>query len=372
MLHRCGVTFGCPNVCWLDLGEEEVDKSMFDLKQHPHRRYNPLTREWVLVSPHRTARPWQGQVEEITPKAQPVYDPACYLCPGNARAGGVRNPAYTSTFVFENDFAAMHPETPTGELNESGLLVARSEPGICRVVCFSPRHDLTLARMDATDIRQVVDTWAEQYLELGRLPFINSVQIFENRGAMMGASNPHPHGQIWANASLPNETAKELAALGDYRAAHRTCLLCDYLALEQKAEERLICQNEHFFIVVPFWAVWPFETLVLSKRHVTGLDELSAVERDGLAEILKQVTTRYDNLFRVSFPYTMGFHQRPTDGQPHRECHLHAHFYPPLLRSSQVRKFMVGYEMLGTPQRDITAESAASRLREMPEKHYLA
>ncbi len=349
----------------------EARKLMLNLQEHPHRRYDPLRREWVLVSPHRVERPWQGEREKILPETRPAYDPACYLCPGNARAGGVLNPAYEGTFVFDNDFAALLPETPAWVLEESGLLIARSEPGICRVVCFSPRHDLTLSRLPVAEIRRVVDTWTAQYEELGSLPFINSVQIFENRGAMMGASNPHPHGQIWANASLPNEAARELAALDEYQIKHQACLLCNYLALEQETEERLVCRNDHFVTLVPFWAVWPFETLVLSLRHVTGLDELNASERDALADMLKQVTTRYDNLFQTAFPYTMGFHQRPTDGQPHVECHLHAHFYPPLLRSATVRKFMVGYEMLGTPQRDITAEVAAARLRSLSAQHYL-
>jgi UDPglucose--hexose-1-phosphate uridylyltransferase len=344
---------------------------MFDLKEHPHRRYNPLTREWALVSPHRTQRPWQGQVEEVAPKRQPIYDPTCYLCPGNARAGGVHNPPYTSTFVFDNDFAALKPNTPEGQLDQRGLIVAQGESGICRVVCFSPRHDLTVARMSVTEIRQVVDTWTAQYAELGALPFINWVQIFENRGAMMGASNPHPHCQIWANSSAPNESNKESLAQGDYYAAHQSCLLCDYFALESKSGERLVCENESFYAVVPFWAVWPFETMLISKRHIAALDELKEEERDHLADILKRVTTRYDNLFQISFPYTMGFHQSPTDGRSHPEWHFHAHFYPPLLRSATVRKFMVGYEMLGSPQRDITAESAADRLREMSEKHYL-
>jgi UDPglucose--hexose-1-phosphate uridylyltransferase len=342
----------------------------FNLNEHPHRRYNPLIREWIVVSPHRTQRPWLGQVEKVAPEVRPEYDPTCYLCPGNARAGGARNPAYTGTLVFDNDYPALLPDTPEGELNQGGLIVARSEPGRCRVVCFSPRHDLAIARMDVPTIRQVVDVWVEQYLALGALPFINHVQIFENRGAMMGASNPHPHCQIWANANLPNEPAKEQAALSDYRSAHGDCLLCNYLALEQSAGERLVCENDHFWAGVPFWAIWPFEMMLISKRHVTGLDGLADGERDGLADILKRLTTRYDNLFEVSFPYSMGFHQRPTDGQPHPEWHLHAHFYPPLLRSATVRKFMVGYEMLGTPQRDITAETAAGRLREVSERHF--
>ena len=340
---------------------------MRNLKTHPHRRFNQLTREWVLVSPHRTARPWQGQIEESARESLPEYDPECYLCPGNARAGGAHNPPYKSTFVFDNDFAALLPSTPADNYEEAGLLIAEGEPGVCRVVCFSPRHDLTISAMAPADLRRVVDVWVEQYRELGSLPFINSVQIFENRGAMMGASNSHPHCQIWANANLPNEPAKELAALSEYYAARQSCLLCDYLSLEIRNEERLVYQNENFVALVPFWAVWPFETLLIGRRHTTGLDQLTEPERDDLANILKRLTSRYDQLFATSFPYTMGFHQRPTDGREHFPYHLHAHFYPPLLRSATIRKFMVGYEMLASPQRDITAEQAAARLRERRE-----
>jgi UDPglucose--hexose-1-phosphate uridylyltransferase len=345
----------------------------FDLKAHPHRRFNPLTREWVLVSPHRTQRPWLGQVEKPATESEPSYDPNCYMCPGNTRATGARNPLYTTTYVFDNDYPALLRGTPEGQLRESGharangLLVARSERGICRVVCFSPRHDLTLAKMDPAGLRGVVDVWAEQYRELGGLPFINYVQIFENRGAIMGASNPHPHCQIWANESLPNEPAKELGALGAYQVAHDCCLLCEYLALERQRGERLVTENDHFVALVPFWAIWPYETMLVAKRHITGLDVSTGDERHGLADILKRLTARYDHVFETLFPYSMGLHQRPTDGQPHPEWHLHAHFYPPLLRSATVRKFMVGYEMLATPQRDITAETAAMRLREMKE-----
>jgi UDPglucose--hexose-1-phosphate uridylyltransferase len=331
---------------------------MFDWKQDPHRRFNPLTGEWVLVSPHRTDRPWQGQVEPPAAPAQPEYDPGCYLCPGNPRAGGARNPAYTSTFVFENDFAALKPATPPDRFDRGGLLVAEGEPGICRVVCFSPKHNLTIANMEPAGLRAVVDVWAAQYRELGAIPSINYVQIFENRGGMMGASNPHPHCQIWSSHSIPNEVAKEQHAF----ASRDACLLCEYEKLE-RAGERVVEENDSFLVVVPFWAVWPFETMVIARRHMSSLDQLTGAERDGLAAILKSTTARYDRLFQAPFPYSMGFHQRPTDGAPHHEWHLHAHFLPPLLRSATVRKFLVGYEMLATPQRDITPESAAARLR---------
>jgi UDPglucose--hexose-1-phosphate uridylyltransferase len=338
---------------------------MFDWKQDPHRRFNPLTREWVLVSPHRTQRPWQGQVEPAQAERQPMYDPQCYLCPGNARAGGARNPAYSSTFVFDNDFAALRPGVVRERFERDGLLVAESEPGICRVVCFSPRHDLTISNMEPADLRNVVDTWIEQYVDLGSHPNIHYVQIFENRGAMMGCSNPHPHGQIWSSYSIPNEIAKEQDSQRAWAAGHSSCLLCDYARLETSSRDRVVEENSHFLTVVPFWAMWPFETMVISKRHVAAMDGLDAAERDALADILKRTTARYDRLFQVSFPYSMGFHQRPTDGESHQEWHLHAHFYPPLLRSATVRKFLVGYEMLAMPQRDITPESAAERLREL-------
>jgi UDPglucose--hexose-1-phosphate uridylyltransferase len=337
----------------------------------PHRRRNALTGEWVLVSPQRTERPWQGQVEAASPADRPAYDPACYLCPGNTRAGGVRNPDYAETFIFENDYAALRPDTPEQHGQEAvggrpALIEAGSERGICRVVCFSPRHDLTLAGMDLPAIRRVVDTWTAQYTELAALPWVRHVQIFENRGAMMGASNPHPHGQIWADESLPNEPAKELQSQQAYAAAGGGCLLCDYVALEERDGQRVVGGNAHWVALVPFWAVWPFETLVLPRRHYGALPDLPPAARADLAAILRDLTRRYDQLFGISFPYSMGFHQRPTDGAPYPEWHLHAHFYPPLLRSATVRKFMVGYEMLAQPQRDITPESAAERLRSLP------
>ena len=342
----------------------------FSSQELSHRRYNPLTGEWVIVSPHRLRRPWQGQVETSSQERRPAYDPTCYLCPGNERAGGVRNPTYTGTFVFDNDFPALLRDTPPGKMDMGGLLVAEAERGICRVVCFSPRHDLTLPELDPAALRQVVDTWAEQTEALGARPSVNYVLVFENKGAMMGASNPHPHGQIWATEHLPNEPTKEQAAQFAYQATHEACLLCDYLTLELAHRERIVCANEHFVALVPFWATWPFEAMILSRRHVPSLPDLTGAERDALADLLKQLTTRYDNLFHTSFPYSAGFHQRPTDGDSHPEWHLHAHFYPPLLRSAAVRKFMVGFEMLGTPQRDLTAETSAARLRAMSERYY--
>jgi UDPglucose--hexose-1-phosphate uridylyltransferase len=342
-----------------------------DLRDTPHRRWNPLLREWVLVSPHRTKRPWLGQVASPAIPQQISYDPECYLCPGNSRAAGLRNPAYTSTFVFDNDYPALLPDASPGEIDRDGLIVARAERGICRVVCFSPRHDLTMPRMKPEEVRQVVDVWTDQYGELGALPWVQHVQIFENRGALMGASNPHPHCQIWANEELPNQPSRELAAQLAYRQAHGVCLLCSYLTAELQASERIVCENKGCVALVPYWAVWPFETMILSRRHVSSLVELSDEERNDLGEIMRRVTIRYDNLFKTAFPYTMGFHQQPTDGKPHPEWHFHAHYFPPLLRSATVQKFMVGYELLGAPQRDITAESAAALLRDLDETHFL-
>jgi UDPglucose--hexose-1-phosphate uridylyltransferase len=335
-------------------------------QQNPHRRFNPLKREWVLVSPHRTQRPWQGQTETKATVAALAYDPTCYLCPGNLRAGGVRTEKYTSTYVFENDFAALKLDAPRFSSDEGGkgLLVAEGESGVCRVICFSPRHDLTLAKMSVAEIRAVVDVWAEQCVELGSRDDIGYVQIFENRGAMMGASNPHPHGQIWASRSVPNEVVAELGGQLEYFAKNRAVLLCDYQKMEESLGERLVARNASFIAVVPFWAVWPFEVMVLPRRHVAQLEAFTETECTDFAAILKAVTATYDQVFDTPFPYSMGLHPAPYDGQEHPEWQFHAHFYPPLLRSASIRKFMVGYELLGSPQRDITPESAAETLRQ--------
>jgi UDPglucose--hexose-1-phosphate uridylyltransferase len=339
--------------------------------QYPHRRWNPLRQSWVLVSPHRTQRPWQGEVGQKAQQSAMAYDPECYLCPGNKRAGGVANPTYDSVFAFVNDYAALLPDAPiTKDETSSPLLVAEPARGLCKVLCFHPDHSLTLARMTTPEIRRVVDAWTAEYNELAALDWIEYVQIFENRGAMMGASNPHPHCQICSTDFVPDEPAAETAAQREYLARAGTCLLCDYANAEHAAGERVVFENEHFSALVPWWAVWPFEVLLVSKRHVGAMPELRAEERDALADALRRMTTRFDNLFETSFPYTMGFHQAPTGGDAHPEWHFHAHFYPPLLRSATVRKFMVGFEMLGMPQRDITPESAAERLRGSSEVHF--
>ncbi|MGB7070764.1 MAG: UDP-glucose--hexose-1-phosphate uridylyltransferase [Pyrinomonadaceae bacterium] len=326
----------------------------------PHRRFNPLTGEWVLVSPHRTKRPWQGKVEPTEPAARPAHDPTCYLCPGNERANGERNPLYKDCFVFDNDFAALLP-VPNPDALGGVLLRTESISGECRVICFSPGHNLTLPDMDAAAIRRVVDMWAEQTAELGRR--YKWVQVFENKGEIMGCSNPHPHGQIWASDSIPNEPAKEDRSQKVFAAETGNVLLLEYLEKEIFARERVVIQNDHWAAVVPFWAVWPYETILLPRRHVARMNDLKSDERDSLSEILRNLLIGYDRLFHVSFPYTMGWHGAPFRDEANSHWQMHAHFYPPLLRSASVRKFMVGYEMLAEPQRDISPESAAEMLR---------
>lgn len=346
----------------------------------PHRRLNPLTGEWVLVSPHRTQRPWLGQVDQAPVEALPAYDPGCYLCPGNRRAGGKRNPEYTGTYVFENDFPALLPEG-SGHLpgepvqvappeRSAQIFIAEPEYGLCRVMCFSPRHDLTLSELAQDQVVAVVHTWIEQTSDLSRKRFVRYVQIFENKGAMMGASNPHPHCQIWATSQLPDEPAKEQRRQAEFFIKNKTCLLCECLKMELQSNERVVASNAHFTALVPFWAVWPYEVLLLPNRHVASLLDLNEDERAGLAEIIQRITTRYDNLFEISFPYSMGFHQAPFGSGEQPGWHLHAHYYPPLLRSATVRKFMVGFELLASPQRDLTPEESAARLKSLPDMHY--
>lgn len=338
-------------------------------KEDPHHRLNILTGDWVLVSPHRTKRPWQGKMEKPALVQRQAHDPNCYLCPGNTRAGNATNPDYKDVFIFTNDFAALLPQTASASYQD-GLLQAKGERGICRVMCFSPNHALTLPEMDLPAIRKVVDLWQDQYVDLGAKDFINHVQIFENKGAIMGCSNPHPHGQIWAQASIPQEVRKKEARQLAYWKENGRSLLGDYLAQEMEAGERIVLENEDFVGLVPFWAVWPYELMIVPKRHIRHIGEMTTAEKDNFADILKGLTIRMDNLFETSFPYSSGMHQSPTDGEAHPEWHFHMSFYPPLLRSATVKKFMVGYEMFATPQRDITAEQAAEKFRNLSDIHY--
>ncbi len=336
----------------------------------PHRRYNILTGEWILVSPQRTNRPWQGKTEKSSEEKKESYLASCYLCPGNTRSGGAQNPEYKGPYVFENDFPALLPDTPA-EIVDNGLLKAESEAGICKVVCFSPDHSLTLPLMKEEDIVKVIKTWKQEYHELGGQDFINYVQIFENKGAIMGCSNPHPHGQIWSQSSIPTEILKKTEHFKRYWNKNSKSLLQDYLEQELELDERILLKNENFVALVPYWAVWPYEAMIIPRKHRQHIGQLSSEEEKAFAEIIKKLCIKFDNLFETSFPYSSGIHQQPTDGEEHPEWHLHMSFYPPLLRSKSVKKFMVGYEMFANPQRDITAEQAAETLKNLPESHYL-
>lgn len=339
-----------------------------DCPTFPHRRFNALNGDWVLVSPHRTQRPWQGRQESAAEELRPAHDPHCYLCAGNVRAGGEKNPAYTGVYIFDNDYAALRPDSAFLPPAEDSLLRSASAAGTCRVICFSPRHDWTLPEMPVEAIREIVDAWADQAEELGRR--YRWVQIFENKGAIMGCSNPHPHGQIWAGDFLPNEAAREDRQQRSHFERGGRPLLLDYLDEELAAGERVVVENDHWIVVVPYWATWPYETLLLPRRHVPRLQDLTDAERAALADILKRHLTRCDNLFETSFPYSMGWHGAPATSDDASHWQLHAHFFPPLLRSATVKKFMVGYEMLAEAQRDITPEAAAGALRGLSEIHF--
>ena len=342
----------------------------FDFNEHSHIRQNPLTGDYVMVSPHRTKRPWQGKTEDSVTDTRPKYDSTCYLCAGNPRMNGELNPSYSDTYVFQNDFAALQTDVPKGEINKGGLLKAESVQGECRVICFSPRHDLTLAEMETFEIRKVVDTWIGEFEDFRTKKEIHYVQIFENKGETMGCSNPHPHGQIWASSNVPVEIQKESIQQKKYFQIHKKTLLEDYIKIELSENERIVIENDSFLVVVPFWATWPFETMIIPKRPMIFISEMEENEKDDLADIIRRLTTRYDNLFKTSFPYSAGIHQAPINVESVEGWHWHIHFYPPLLRSATVKKFMVGYELLANPQRDITPERAAQQLRELSEIHY--
>ncbi|WP_299434661.1 UDP-glucose--hexose-1-phosphate uridylyltransferase [uncultured Aquimarina sp.] len=342
---------------------------MQDFNDNPHRRFNILTGEWVLVSPHRTKRPWQGKNEEPSKFSEVPYEESCYLCPGNLRASGAINPDYDKPFSFTNDFSALLEDIPKTKYRDN-LLKADAEIGICKVVCFSPNHSLTLPIMKVEEITSVIQLWQEEYINLGNMKDINYIQIFENKGAIMGCSNPHPHGQIWAQGSIPEEIKKKTKEQKKYWEVHKKSLLGSYLKQELELKKRVLIENDHFVALVPYWAIWPYETMIIPRRNRKSIDQLTKEELVSFAEIIKSLTTKYDNIFKTSFPYSAGIHQAPTDGSAHEEWHMHMSFYPPLLRSATVKKFMVGYEMFANPQRDITAEQAAKIIIEQPLEHY--
>jgi len=342
----------------------------FTLDTNPHKRLNILTGEWVLLSPHRSKRPWQGKIEDLAPNYRPVYDPKCYLCPRNSRADGSINPDYTKSFVFENDFPSLLEETTNAQMNERDLLVAKNERGICKVVSFNENHNLSLPELSLSEIANIVDVWQFEFNAIAENKWIRYIQIFENKGEIMGCSNPHPHGQIWASSEIPTEIVKENAQQKNYYAINRKSLLSDYISLELEKKDRVVYKNEHFVVLVPFWAFWPYETMIISKRHVHSIKYFTTTEKVNLADAIKVLTAKYDNLFETSFPYSAGMHQAPVNDGEHLEWHWHMHFYPPLLRSSTVKKFMAGYELLANQQREITPECVANQLRNLSNEHY--
>lgn len=342
----------------------------FDQNIHPHRRYNPLLDEWILVSPQRALRPWQGQTENVVEEQRSTHDENCYLCPGNKRSNGLQNEAYASTFVFENDFSALMKDPVDQIDSNSHFFQSKAERGINKVVCFSPNHALTLAEMSIQELHAIILTWTNEYKSLGSLDYINHVQIFENKGSVMGCSNPHPHGQIWAQESVPTQVAKTQKQLLSYFEENARPLLLDYVQQEISKQERIVAENEHFVVLVPFWATWPFETMIVAKFPCEHLLQLTSAQQLSFAQMIQHLTVKYDNLFHCSFPYSAGIHQAPTDGKAHPEWTFHMHFYPPLLRSASVKKFQVGYEMLGEAQRDITPEQSAERLHSLSTIHY--
>ncbi|MFC4291037.1 UDP-glucose--hexose-1-phosphate uridylyltransferase [Sphingorhabdus arenilitoris] len=335
--------------------------------ENPHRRYNPLSGEWVLVSPQRGKRPWQGQVDSPDILPSQSHDPTCYLCPGNERVGGDVNPNYEDIFVFGNDFAAL-TQQETETLPTDPLFRHDAVTGECRVICFSPDHSKTLPELTTSQIRKVIDCWADQSAELGQAyPW---VQVFENKGAMMGCSSPHPHGQIWAQSAVPSLPAAEDRNQRMWMDEYGSPMLLDTAQRESADGSRTVVQTNHWIAVVPFWASWPFETLLLPRFAVRRITELTETQRDDLADALQQLTCAYDNLFQCSFPYSMGWHSAPFGQADDAHWQLHAHFYPPLLRSAEIRKFMVGYEMMAEAQRDLTPEQAAALLRDAAGPHY--